>query len=503
MNNIEVHERPVLLDRIQLTVSPRYSEIFDKNNKLPNGRLKLYEKYESYKSLLIEKCKSLKNDGYKSERTFPNGKFQYFIVLPEEATPSYVSNVKISPFAPFVVAMKINFIRLLRDKLMGNLDFRYYYDKSILLDEDNYINYEIWPYWDPNVVSNLLNDLDNICLDIAEKTMKNLNPDYDLTYHNVVVNEIEANVDIYVGNNNSLFAIEQYPRFVYSDDGKEFKKEILATAVNCRVPDDSFKSDVDSKEKNSCYSLGFNISKDLYFKIYRKDTDHVRAELMFNKWFLTSKFKEERRNDYTGKQEITSSRNIKRIVRPVLEFSKTFFKRADLVNVFYNILSEKRNVVSLNQLNDLHDFYLKAQPEMIPIIDSIVNGVPIVDREIVTFLRRHPNMRKQFCRDYDGNGRWIYVYNPIQADINREKRMVAHPLKTKSGPKPAKRRYSWEVKKTNEDRKALSQKFERWGYHKQLPYSYDFKDPNPIPYEKTIWFQKDLDKQNALIKKIK
>ena len=45
MNNIEVHERPVLLDRIQLTVSPRYSDIFDVNNRLPNGRFKLYEKY--------------------------------------------------------------------------------------------------------------------------------------------------------------------------------------------------------------------------------------------------------------------------------------------------------------------------------------------------------------------------------------------------------------------------------------------------------------------------
>ena len=112
-------------------------------------------------------------------------------------------------------------------------------------------------------------------------------------------------------------------------------------------------------------------------------------------------------------------------------------------------------------------------------------------------------MRKQFCRDYGGNGRWNYVYNPRQADVNREMRMMMHPLKSKSEPKPAKRRYSWEVRKTNEDRKALREKFERWDYHKQLPYPYDFKDPNPIPYEKTGWFQQDLDRQNAFIEKIK
>ena len=138
---------------------------------------------------------------------------------------------------------------------------------------------------------------------------------------------------------------------------------------------------------------------------------------------------------------------------------------------------------------------------MIPVIDSIVNVVPIVDKETITFLRKHPSMRKLFCRDYDGNGRWNYVYNLRQADANREKRMLAHPLKSKPELKPVKRRYSWEVKKTNEDRKALSQKFEKWDYHKQLPYSYDFKDPNPIPYEKTGWFQDDLEKQNDFIEK--
>jgi len=471
MNTIEVHERPVLLDRIQVTITPNYSDVFDLNEKLPNGRYNLFEKYEKYKDLIIANGKLHKSEGYKVETSFSKGKFQYFIVLPESETPDYVTNVKISPFAPFVIAMKINFIRLLRHRLKDDPSFRHDYDKYILLDEDNYLNYENWPYWNSGIVSSLLNDLNDICMEVADLAMYQLMPFYEIPYCNVVVSQIEANIDFYVGRNSSLFVSKRYSRFVYSDDGEDFKKQILATAVKCHVPDDNFKNDIESKEKNSCHSVGFQISKDLYFKIYRKDLDHVRAELMFNKGFLQRKFGRKYKDKY-GNEKTTVSRNVKRIVKPVMEFSKSFFKQIDLTDIFYNILSEKRNVVSLNQLNDLHDFYLKSQPEMITVIDSIVNNVPVVNPEIIAFLRKHPKMRRQFVRMYNGNGRWIYVYDPIKAEQLRNEMVKNRYVKPKSMKKQ--KRYSWEVEKTKREREVLSQRFERLDYRKQFPYSNDF-----------------------------
>jgi len=469
--NIEVHERPVLLDRVQVTISPNYSDIFDLNEKLSNGRYKLVEKYENYKDLIIENGKLHNSEGYKSERSFPNGKMQYFVVLPESETPVYVTNVKVSAFAPFVVAMKINFIRLLRYKLKTDSGFRRDYDKYILLDEDNYINYENWPYWDSGLVSSLLNDLNDVCMDVADSAMCRLLPFHDIPYCNAVVNQIESNIDFYVGNNNSLFVSKQYPKFIYSDGGEDFKKRILAIAVKCRVPDDDFDNDIESKEKNSCHSVGFQISKDLYFKIYRKDKDHIRAELMFNKGFLQRKFRRKYQDEYDY-EKTTVSRNVKSIVKPVMEFSKSFFKAIDLTDIFYSILSDQSNVVSLNQLNDLHDFYLRSQPEMIPIIDSIVNNVPVVDSETITYLRKHSNMRKQFVRVYYGNGKWIYVYEPVKAE-----RLRAEAFKNKyAKPKPFQKslRYGWETVNTNTARELLAKEFERVDYRKQFPYSNDF-----------------------------
>lgn len=402
-NAIEVHERPVVFDRIQCHVTPDY---VDTDN-------------EEFKKLTDPAIATRKLFGYKHDYFKDRKSNSHYIVkLPDDPERPYIKNIRVDLYHPFTVAFKLNFIRLLRHKLKDNPNFRNDYDRYILLDEDNYINYEIWPYWNNNLVSDILNNFSNLCIEIADQSMCMLLPYHYILYENVTVTQLETNIDFYVGRNNSLCVSKQYSRFILSDEGDEFRKDLGSIALKCHVPDSDFDDRIDAREKNSCHSVGFQISKDLYFKIYRKDKDHVRAELMFNKGYLQRKFKKKYVDDY-GNKRVSSSRNIDKISRPVLEFSKSFFKKIDLPSVFHNITSDDSHLVVLNQLQDLYDFYRRSNPEMIPIINSIVNHVPLVEQDAIMFLRKHPGMRRQFVRVYDGNGRWFYNYNPEKAEVLR------------------------------------------------------------------------------------
>jgi len=402
-NSIEVHERPILFDRIQCHVTPDY---VDTDN-------------EEFKKFTDPAIATRKLYGYK-HRYFVDkkGNSHYVVELPDDPERPYIKNIRVDVYHPFTVSFKLNFIRLLRYKLKDDPNFRKDYDKYVLLDEDNYINYEVWPYWNNNLVSDVLSNLSNLCVEIANQSMCMLLPYHYIPYENVTVIQLETNIDFYVGCNNSLYVSKQYLKFIVSDEGDEFRKNLCSIALKCHVPVSDFDDDMDAKEKNSCHSVGFQISKDLYFKIYRKDKDHVRAELMFNKGYLQRKFKRKYIDNY-GNVKVSSSRNINKISRPVLEFSKSFFKKIDLPSVFHSVTSGNSHFVVLNQMNDLHDFYLRVNPEMISVIDSVLNHVPLVKHDAIMFLRKHPNMRRQFVRVYGGNGNWFYNWDPVKAEYLR------------------------------------------------------------------------------------
>ena len=135
-------------------------------------------------------------------------------------------------FHPFTVYFKINFIRLLRSRIKTG--FKPVYDKKILLDEDNYLNYENWPYWDNNLVYGLLNELNDNCLNVATETLNHLLPGHQLEYKTVTINQVETNVDYYVGRNNSLFVMDEFAKFIFSNDGKNFVKDMGSIAVKHR-----------------------------------------------------------------------------------------------------------------------------------------------------------------------------------------------------------------------------------------------------------------------------
>ena len=145
MRNLEVISRSVLPDRIQVSITPDFMSIYDYNDK----KLVLKTKYKDYSNILIQNCKLKKyeNNRYRDKKD----RLHYMINIPCDI--DYVSNVRLDAFDPFTFSFKFNFIRFLRSKVVNQIDINY--DKSILLDEDNYISNKVWKSWDNKLVYDL------------------------------------------------------------------------------------------------------------------------------------------------------------------------------------------------------------------------------------------------------------------------------------------------------------------------------------------------------------
>jgi len=404
MVDLEVHSRPLLFDRIQVLVMPDYyrSDYF-------NNPTEYNSDFKEYYKDIISKNKEF---GFK-KRVFTDkkGKSHYQVILPEEDSDSFISNVIVDAFHPFCVYFKLNFIRLLRSYLSDEEGFRSDYDKLICLDEDNYLNYENWPYWNNKFVYDIINDLNDICIDIAHKSMCRFLPFHKLFYEKVVVQQIETNIDYYVGCSNSLNAIDKIVGFIDSIDGREFRKDLGEISLKHFSPDIDFDKST-KRVKNQSDSIQFGISRGLDFKVYRKTTDHIRCELPFMKDYIRRKFKEV---DKLDKKRIKSSLNIKRILKPVMEFSKDFFKEVDFENTIYDVLSCNSNTVVVNQLEVIHDFNRDCFPGLNNIYDSILNNMPISDSNTVRFISKYPKIKRCFIREYNQYGKYVYVYDPVKS----------------------------------------------------------------------------------------
>jgi len=379
---VDVHSRPLLMDRIQLSVIPSYSYLVD-NIRFNNDNNKLY----------------------------------YQVKIPDFEDIPYVSDIKVSAFVPFTVSFKLNFIRLLRSKINKFDNFRYDYDHEILLDENNYLNYENWPYWDNNKIYDLINELESICIGIADRSLKKLIRDHNLVYEKVTVSQIETNVDYYVGKNKSYYLMDKISNFIGSDLGKDFRDTIREIGINCRLPEYNKDYNPTKFNKNESFSIQFQINEGVFLKIYRKDRDHIRAELTFSKDILEKKFKV--KNKINGKIKTTKSRDIKRIITPVCEFSKNYFKKLDLENLFAGIMLNKFNLKVVNQLKLLYDFFDISDSRMLPIINNVLNGLPVRDPKSIKFLQNNRNYGKNFVRSYDIYGNWFYHYDPIESKRKR------------------------------------------------------------------------------------
>jgi|GEM_PF-3015874 len=395
---IQIHDRPLLVDRIQIVCSP---DFFIVSND---------EKSNEIKKKLIGLSKDDSNVRIKKFHSRRGNKFHYMIMFNNDHDVmkkySYISNVRLDAIQPFTLSFQFNFIRYIREKIHDDPHFRQDYDEGIMLDDDNYLNYEVWPYWNNNLIYDSFHELKEVCEEIYNSIILELLGEIRYICHNVTVKQIETNIDYYVGTNMSILLMDRFPEYLVSDDGREFRKTLGEIALKHRSP----LKEIDGLQtitKNETESISIDIGRGLTFKIYRKDKDHIRAELTFFRDYLNRKF---------------TKKDIDHVVKPLLEFSKKYFKDLFLEDYLFHILSEKKNVLVYNQLLDVYTCFEIAKPEINDVINAILNRARIYDTSTKRFIRSNQGLKYQFVNRRDEKGKPFLQYDPDSAEKIRLKK---------------------------------------------------------------------------------
>jgi len=163
-------------------------------------------------------------------------------------------------------------------------------------------------------------------------------------------------------------------------------------------------------------TLKFPIAKGIFFKIYRKTTDHIRFEITFQKQFLIRKLKKQ----------------IFDFLYPKLRnIAKEFFRKADFKNIL-NVAIENSYSDHFSIIKNIFEFLDLAYPELSSIVDSVTYKNPITDIEVINFIKGNKRFRGLFDKKYLNNGKKAYVFNPkISIDDNKNKKVLLNkPNKT-------------------------------------------------------------------------
>ncbi len=406
MSEACVHSRPVLPDRLRLVVSPKFMEA-SKDSRL-----------EEFFRLGMQWAKENK---VRVRRYYKNGEQRINIDLPDRFFPEYVKHVSVSLKCPYSVSMEFNFIRFLKYVIKNSdthsKNYRQDYEDLVLLEDDNFINYEQWSNWDSSLVSKLLKEgIFKVALKVAkiansvivESGGEEVENFCIVNYCNVTVKQAEFNVDFYVGNNLSAIAIDRFPTFFYSIDGREWRKKCGEISFQHYAPKGNCDLDITSKNGVAGHSFRFSITKGLFFKVYRKTRDHIRGELVMSKSFIVSRFK--------------GSCGVTRLMRPMLEFSKDFFKEVCFEDTLECLMNDKQVVGMVCQLSPLYDFIRGWKPALLDVCSSVLLGSPIIEKDAICMIRADSALRDLFVRSLNENGKYVYSYNPKAAHVQKMQR---------------------------------------------------------------------------------
>lgn len=412
---MEISSRPVLTDRIMVNITPNIKEdLLYENEK---GELSLRNKSnQAITDLLIENRK-IKNLGFKVFEDRYKNKHQDVII---KTKWDYVSNIRIDCYAPFRISLTFNFIRYLRHIIFNDDRYKQYfdfeYDKKIMLDDDNFINYENWKNWDYGLVGNLEKDLKQHFIEIAQEVLFELCPVVDLNYENVTVNEIEFNRDYYCGKNRAKEVIWLLGKFIHTADGERYQRKIESIALDHKAPPIVRKEGLSHPKKNAGESLQFKIAEGLYFKFYHKDRDHIRAEITAKKGFLKRKFKIKRVYSFDKKlKTIDSSRQLDKIHKAMEKFTKDIFKKADVEGLIKKIHDDNSRLLDYHITDKIFDFLDRYDPELLDVLTSAINGFVVSDERSKLRIKKDPNLKILHYRVYDGNGNYVYNYDPVKS----------------------------------------------------------------------------------------
>ena len=413
----------ILADRIQLSASVPYITISDEEGK-------------DSESFVQSAFNAYLEDKKKHNVMYDRQKRQYYIRVPQDFYSDkypFISNVRLRLNNPFTVTFEFNFNRLIRSFACSYKEYNKDYDLSIRIADDNYINKQIWFDWDNYLVKNLSKHIMTIALKFASYIMDMYVPDNDLDYRVLTIKQIEFSKDYFVGHHKSSDVLHDLIYFLISSSGTEWINGLSGYAVSF------YSAENDNTEGLVFYgdlynpTVKFFVGKGVYFKVYRKTTDHIRLELTYMTDYINKqkKYIEKPKDEYGNDLRYYGFLPIYDYLR---KMAKEFHKKTNFKDILTRSIDNTYSDY-FSVTDNLYKFMDNTYPELASIADSASHLNPITDSDLIQFIRSNNRLRGVFSTSLNSHGRKQLIYSPEHKTIKRKTR-VKPPYRTKNAPKP-------------------------------------------------------------------
>ena len=395
MRNVEIIQRPLLTDKLELSCSTKY--LLTKGSKQYQNIIEQNQDKLTYYSSIFAIYLTDKKKYHVDKKKNTN---QYNIDVPKEdyiTKYPYISHVRLRMDNPYTITFTFNFIRYLRYliKQQDPASFNDEYDKQIYVHDDNYLNLQNWPNWDTQLIKQANKNIPDLSKQFSKYIIDQYIPDFTEEYKQLTIKAIEINKDYFVGSHNSGDVLHQLHKFIISAQGTEWIQSLKGRALA------TYKAKNQRKYHKQAYgdlytpTLKFHVAQGIFFKIYRKTKDHIRFEVSYTKKFIVGKYKTHSYEDVQTK---------------LRKITKEFFKHANFEEIIKQSIQNTYND-RFSLVDDIYTFLDKHKPELSNIIDSVVNRAPIIDMETQNYIRKDKDLSTYFNRIYLGNGRRAFIYD--------------------------------------------------------------------------------------------
>jgi len=381
-----VENRSLLADRIQIVVSPYYSDISEDDFFDYRSMIQLYFSKDVQKDLGTK----IDRHGKTPAVIVPKSLMHYY--------PSCFNHVRMSAYKPYSVTAEFNFIRFIRAYAMQTLDFNFNYDDSVRVNEDNFINFQNWSDYDQGLVSYLGNCLTDVFSNFANEVWSILLPENKLLPCHYSISKLEFNKEFFVGSGNSLSVLRSFMKFIHSDKGRSFIHELQALGVNTYKASDIYNNCLNAIDTDKGQTFKFYMGKGVWFKIYRKTTDHVRCEVGFESSYIKRKF---------------GSRSFDKVFDRLRIIADEIIKRSNVEYFIYNSVDTDKSF----EKDRLSDFLDNIYPNFSSICNNVSSNTGISDPACIELIRKNPRFRSLFTSKLvksKGKNGYVYLYDPLR-----------------------------------------------------------------------------------------
>ena len=315
---------------------------------------------------------------------------------------NYVKHLVMNSRKPYSVTMEFNGIRYIKTQLINDIttNFDYNRNNKIRLNEDNYLNREIWEDYSRKITSKYEKDFEMELLRIAQNVwdaLFNSSDEHDQCVEYTSISKIEFNDEYFVGIDNSYKVMQRFLKFIQTIKGSEFMRSLGSIGYRLHRDNEKEITDLSIMDSDSGMSIKFYIAKGVWFKVYRKTTDHIRAEIGFESSFIRRKFK---------------SREMNLVYSPLRKIAIKVMKLSNIENIIGQMILDDPEDTKSSEIQDRKEEFLsRIIPRLNIISEKVANGRVIADKDDIAIIRKYPFIKEQFYRKYVKD-KFVYFYDP-------------------------------------------------------------------------------------------